>query len=135
LFAQGEAPMWLFTRYGFYSVVCGQKSNGATDPGAMMVRARSMEHLKNLKARFPVLAKSEILTVAGRDYRWRLVVAKEMWAGIVAELAQELEWSNFKSEVTRYQGGGGSDYYHTLYEIWGIMHSLQQKAEAKPAKK
>ncbi len=30
--------MWLFTRYGFYSVASAQTPEGALDPGTVMVR-------------------------------------------------------------------------------------------------
>jgi hypothetical protein len=42
--------MWLFTRYGFYSVACALKENGAADPARVMIRARCAAHLEQLKA-------------------------------------------------------------------------------------
>jgi hypothetical protein len=124
--------MWLFTRYGFYSIACGQQPNGATDLNTMMIRARSVDHLQNLKVRFPVLSKTEILTLAKRDYRWRLIVPKQTWAGIVAEIVQEQEWSNFKSEAARFQGAKGLDYVHALHKVWQVMYGIQEKSVAKP---
>jgi hypothetical protein len=88
--------MWLFTRYGFYSVACARHPQGSIDPNTLMIRARRVAHLTNLQKRFPALGISEILTLPNRDYRYRLLVAKEAWVGIVAELAQEQQWSNFK---------------------------------------
>ena len=90
-----------------------------------MIRARLLAHLKNLQQRFPALAEVEVVTLRARDYLYRLIVPKEIWAGIVTELAQEQYWSNFKNEVARYQGTPGSDYADALHEVWGVMHSLQ----------
>jgi hypothetical protein len=92
-----------------------------------MVRARSLAHLQSLQKRFPTLASAEILSWPARDYRYRLITSKQIWVEIVAELAQEQEWSNFKNEVARNQGAGGSDYVAALHEVWGVMSNLQTK--------
>jgi len=40
---RGRNPMWIFTKYGFFSAVCARKGNGkhgqAVDPNRIMVRA------------------------------------------------------------------------------------------------
>jgi hypothetical protein len=117
--------MWLFTRYGFYSIACASKPNGSPDARTVMVRARCSAHLQDLKKRFPTIAGAEIVTLPNRDYRYRLLVPKNVWAGLVAELASEQEWSNFKNEVERFQGTVGSDYSAALHRVWSIMFSLQ----------
>lgn len=122
--------MWIFTRYGFYSIACAHGSSGALDPEVVMVRARHATHLIRLQKRFPVLAQVEILNLPNRDYRYRLVIPKHVWAGIVNEIVAEQEWSNFKNEVTRSQGPEGSDYVSALHEVWGVMHGFQAQAES-----
>ena len=122
--------MWLFTRYGFYSIACARNPNGSLDPGAVMVRARRVAHLKNLQKRFPALASEEIVTLPHRDYRYWLITPKEVWIGTMADLAREQEWSNFKSEAARYQGAAESDYVHALHDVWSVMYRLQEKAES-----
>jgi hypothetical protein len=117
--------MWIFTRYGFYSIACASKPDGSTDVSAVMIRARSADHLKDLQQRFPSLASAELLTWPNRDYRYRLIVPKAVWAAVVGELVQEQDWSNFKSEVARYQRTPGSDYVHALHEVWSVMYGLQ----------
>jgi hypothetical protein len=67
-----------------------------------------------------------------RDYRYRTIVPKNVWAHILAELAQEQQWSNFKNEVNRYQGRVGADYVHALHEVWGIMYAFQNSEPAEP---
>lgn len=118
--------MWLFTRYGFYSVACAKKKDGSLDPSAMMVRARRKSHLEALQKRFAQLAAAEIVMLPGRDYKYRLIVAKDSWIKIVAELASEQTWSNFKNEAARFGGSGDSDYVHALHEVWSIMNGLQR---------
>jgi hypothetical protein len=121
--------MWLFTRYGFYSIASARQPNGSLDTQTVMIRARRVAHLTNLQKRFPALAVAEILTFRNRDYCCRLIVSKEVWVGIVSQLAQEQEWSNFKNEVAEYQGKADSDYVHALHEVWSVMFTLQKKTE------
>ncbi len=48
--------MWLFTKHGFYSVVCARQGDGSygrpIDPDRLMVRARVRGHLQALRKRF-----------------------------------------------------------------------------------
>jgi hypothetical protein len=117
--------MWLFTRYGFFSVACARKAGGGEDPDLLMIRARRRAHLEQLQARFPEIAGAEIIVTRDRDYRYRIVVAKTVWAGTVSELALEQTWSNFKNEAERFQGKAGSDYVRALHEVWDVMYELQ----------
>jgi hypothetical protein len=119
--------MWLFTRYGFFSLACARKPDGSPDPESLMVRGRRREHLANLQKRFPALAGTEIVLLPNRDYRYRLIVAKNVWVNVVAELAQEQDWSNFKNEAARFLGPVEKDYTDALHEIWGVMYGLQRK--------
>ncbi len=123
--------MWIFTRYGFYSAACA-KRDGALDPQTVMIRARCIDHLKSLQRRFPAIADAEILSFAGTDYRYRLIVSKDIWIGIVGELAREQEWSNFKNEAARFQGAAGTDYVHALHKVWSVMNQLQEDTGARP---
>jgi hypothetical protein len=92
-----------------------------------MVRARCKEHLSNLQKRFAVLTSAKIVRLPNRDYRYRLIVPKDVWVALVAELAGEQEWSNFKNEAARFLGAAGSDYTDALHEVWGLMYKLQTK--------
>jgi hypothetical protein len=118
--------MWIFTRYGFYSVACASTPDGSLDRGTVMVRGRRKDHLQNLRDRFPAIAAAEIVTMADRDYRYRMIVPKSVWVPILAELAEEQEWSNFKNDVATYLGTQGASYTRALHEVWGIMYRLQK---------
>lgn len=113
--------MWLFTRYGFYSIASARKPDDSIDPALLMIRVRRRDRLEILQELFPALAGSEIVTLPYRDYRYRLIVPKGVWVGIVSELVQEQEWSNFKNEVGRYQGARGLDYVDALHEVWRVI--------------
>ena len=120
--------MWVFTRYGFVSVACASKQDGTIDEDTVMVRARSRQHLVNLKKRFPdtALGNAKILVSAATDYEYRVVVPKAVWASILSELAMEPTWSNFKSEADRFatQKKMAGGYVDALHDIWGIMRKF-----------
>ena len=123
--------MWVFTKHGFYSAVCARQGDGKhgqpVDPDRIMVRARVREHLEALKARFPdLLGRCEIREFAGTDYAYRLFVAKSVWSQVLAGLADETDYDNFKSEVARHQGRAGAAYEHSLHEVWSVMNRLQK---------
>jgi hypothetical protein len=123
--------MWIFTKHGFFSAVCARKGNGKydqpLDPDRIMVRARVRGHLEALKRRFAkLLSKCGIKEFAGSDYAYRLFVPKAAWKQVVAGLAEETDYDNFKSEVARYQGKDGSAYEASLHEVWSIMNRLQK---------
>ena len=104
--------MWLFTKHGFFSAVCARQGNGKhgqpIDQGRIVVRARVRGHLEALKSRFPdLVGDCEILDSGGTDYAYRLIVAKPAGMQVVAELAGETDYDNFKSDVARHQGRPG----------------------------
>lgn len=123
--------MWIFTKHGFFSAVCARKGNGKhgqpVDADRIMVRARLRSHLKAIKERFADhLGDCEILESAGTDYAFRLFVPKTVWVQVLAGLAEETDYDNFKSEVARHQGKAGAAYEHSLHGVWSVMHKLQE---------
>ena len=123
--------MWVFTKHGFFSSVCARQGSGKhgqpVDPNRMMVRARVRGHLEALKTRFPeLLGQCEIQEFAGTDYAFRIFVAKRVWSQVLAGLAEEVDYDNFKSEVARHQGTAGADYEHSLHDVWSVMYRLQK---------
>jgi len=122
--------MWIFTRYGFVSIVCARKADGSIDEDTLMVRARSRKHLETLRARFPEseFAKAEIISNAGTDYRFRVIVSKTGWAMVVSELVTEQTWSNFKNEASGYANKmkSSTTYIHALHQVWEVMFRFQE---------
>lgn len=123
--------MWIFTKYGFYSAVCARQGDGRhgqpVDPNRIMVRARVRKHLDALTERFTdLLAGCEIQEFPGSDYAFRIFVDKPVWSQVLVELNDELDYDNFKSEVTSFQGREGVAYEHSLHDVWSVMHKLQK---------
>lgn len=123
--------MWIFTKHGFFSAVCARQGNGTysqpVDLDRIMVRARVRDHLEALKKRFAdLLGDCEILESTSTDYAFRLFVQKSSWAKVVAELANETDYDNFKSEVAKHQERSGAAYEHSLHDVWSVMYKLQK---------
>lgn len=123
--------MWIFTKHGFFSAVCARQGSGRhgqpIDPNRITVRGRVRAHLEALKKRFPdLLGQSEVQEFAGTDYAFRIFVAKSVWSQVLAALAEETDYDNFKSEVARHQGKAGAAYEHSLHEVWSVMYKLQK---------
>ncbi|MDR3701226.1 MAG: hypothetical protein P4L56_16385 [Candidatus Sulfopaludibacter sp.] len=117
--------MWLFTRYGFFSIACADRAGGGLDPQNVMIRARCEGHLRNLQTRFPAIGGAEIVILPECDYRYRLIVPKASWVPMIGELANEQDWSNFKDEAARFQGSSGRGYVSALHRVWEVMYRLQ----------
>ncbi len=123
--------MWLFTRHGFFSVVCARQGDGGhgqpVDPNRIMVRARVRKHLDKLKRRFSnLLGDCEIKEFVGTDYAFRIFVDKSVWSQVMVRLGDELDYDNFKSEVGRFQERDGAAYESSLHEVWSVMYRLQR---------
>jgi len=120
--------MWLFTIYGHVSVASARTANGSLDPDTVMVRARCRDHLCRLQKRLSSLAAFPILATPERDYPFRFIVPKSVWATCLSDLALEQHWSNFKSEVAAFQGQAGREYVHALHDVWVRMARLEKAA-------
>src|SRR5687767_10298861 len=102
--------MWLFTPQGFYSVVAHRR-----DADKLLVRARVREDLDALREQIPGL---RIFSDQAADYRWRAVVTRAEWVAALAQLAEDLNYDNFKSTVAERQGHERSRVYEY---IWGEL--------------
>ncbi len=121
--------MWIFTKHGFYSAVCAKKGEGnpsqPIDPDRLMVRARVLGHLEALKERFPdLLGTEEIHAFPDADYPYRLFVKKPIWVQVLAELAEEIDYGNFKGKIGKKEVSEG--YLASLHEVWAAMRRLQK---------
>ena len=120
--------MWIFTKYGFFSVVCARRGFGhpfePIDPNRVMVRSRSRSHLEALQKRFSQAA-GEIMSFDGSDYPYRVFLPKSVWATIMAELSMEIDYDNFKSEVAE-SGLTEPAYGQCLHLVWSTMRSLEK---------
>lgn len=104
--------MWLFTRYGFFSV-------SSFDKRRVAIRARARKHLEQLRHRLPFLKKYDILEDSLTDYRWRIIIPRNIWVDAVLTITVEQRWPNFKAEAHRFCPD--VRYDDCLSHIWGVM--------------
>jgi len=119
--------MWLWTKYGFVSVVCAHQGHAkppVPDPSRVMIRARNREHLLALRKRFTGLGK--IVSNAGTDYPHRIICDKAEWVKIAAALASEINCCNFKDECHPIRPNDGA-YQHALHQVWAEMRKLDSR--------
>lgn len=115
--------MWLFTKLGFFSVV--QKQPGET----LTVRARLRGDLERLRAEaLPELGPTT--EGAGTDYRFRATVPAAAFGRAIGALAAGIDYSNFKSEVSRVRGHEAAA---PLHDVWHVMHERQEEERRRPA--
>jgi hypothetical protein len=120
--------MWLFSVYGFYSIGSASKPDGSLDKDTVMIRARRLDHLRNLQKRFPsLLAKAKIITSRDLDYHCRIIAPKSVWVTVLGQLAGEQHWANFKTAVSKSQQEDGADYLRALHDVWAVMRRFQDK--------
>lgn len=110
--------MWLFTTFGFFSIVQKQ-------PGDLLtVRARVRADLERLREHLPSM--SEIVEGAGTDYPYRTTVERERFAEALAALGRSIDYSNFKEAVADELGPAREALCH---EVWSAMQGAEAAEE------
>ena len=108
--------MWLFTTFGFFSIV--QKQNNSF----LTVRARASADLDRLRQDFmPEL--SETLVGGGTDYPYRATINHEDFSRGLAKLGEALDYSNFKAEVHKKMGYERASIYG---DVWSALLKLER---------
>jgi hypothetical protein len=116
--------MWIATVHGFYSAVCARRQDGKVDESRFVVRARRRNHLVQLKERFDSLANVQIISTPGRDYPFRIVVAKNVWVEIMSKLISEMNYDNFKIAVAHGPVGEDQAFVTALNRVWLSLAQL-----------
>lgn len=111
--------MWIFTPRGFYSVV--QKPQDRKKR-TLTVRTRNRADIDALVHDY--FPKAKPYRVPGSDYEWRVRVPKRAWARAVQQMALDIDYSNFKDEVTRRQGWDRHDVY---LRVWSALLSISDR--------
>ena len=107
--------MWLFTTIGFFSVV--QKPNQAN----LTVRAHVAADLDRLRELYlPELGPTEPETV---DYPYRASVEREAIARCMSNLVNDINYSDFQTEVVRLMGFSRE---HVYSAVWDELHQLEE---------
>lgn len=129
--------MWVFTRFGFFSVV-----KDAQVEGNVLVRARDQGDLEALRDRLAVMsedpdvARLELfirVTPPPADYRYKLSVPQDNMAVLLAETVAEIDYTNFKGIVGREQGMPRADAYHDVWDALLPLQDASAEREASPA--
>jgi 8-oxo-dGTP pyrophosphatase MutT (NUDIX family) len=114
--------MWLFTTVGFFSVVQKANQQGLT------VRARVKEDIDRLRAKY-MPALTATVTGGGADYPFRATISHDDFALGLAQIAHDIRYANFKSEIARTQGVKREAAYG---KVWATLQALEH--EVQPAK-
>jgi ADP-ribose pyrophosphatase YjhB (NUDIX family) len=120
--------MWLITSIGFFSIVQkpGDKANGT-----LTVRSRVQSDLAALKQHY-LPGLGPIQENHDTDYRFRAVAPRTEVSAAMTLMVDDLDYSNFKSEVGKTQGHKRASLYH---KVWDVLYHLQKDpafAEKEP---
>lgn len=113
--------MWLFTRYGFFSVV--QHKN---NPDLVVIRARErgdIEWAANFvnEGRLPIdIPDCQVEGTPLNDYRFRIIVERDEFQDLLDHLAEEMNYVNFRDTIN---GDPVRDNAYT--EVWQTMRNFQ----------
>ncbi|SRR5579885_3584294 len=112
--------MWVFTTRGFFSAV---EDTNSYKPGRVLVRGRVKKDMDNLRALAHDLGfDTHLEETPDRDYRYRVRMKKSVWAKLMARMAEEIDYPNFKKTVT-------DERRHEAYmQVWLAMLGLQLPA-------
>jgi len=112
--------MWLFTKYGFFSVV-----QHRDDEKKVLIRARIKDDLVGLlqfmRYRCHV-APPEVVELPHSDYAFRIALDKSVWRDVAAALTGDIDYDNFKNAVH-----GQPDRDDAYLRVWQEMQALQQR--------
>jgi hypothetical protein len=109
--------MWLMTPLGFFSVV---RKPGDTH---LTVRARARADLGALREGYlPTLTPT--VTGAGTDYPHRGTCSAAAWAQALGAMAQDLDYSNFKSTVAQRHGPRRAKVYG---QVWQQLLAIERE--------
>ena len=106
--------MWIFSEQGFLSVV-RKPRQGEED--TLMVRARRFDALVPLARS----ADRPILRTPEADYPYRVIVNDAIFGAWMAQQAEAIDYSNFKSRVSK----RSFRYEMALHEIWAVMRQQE----------
>ena len=112
--------MWIFTRDGFFSIA----ATPFCKPGDVAVRCRRRDHLVKLMSRHGL--ETEILCVDNSDYKYRIQIPRDLWAGILRDEAAGIDYASFKDSLVA--ANADSDYLRAMFTTWSVLHKMQTSA-------
>lgn len=113
--------MWIFSKAGFFSVV--DKKSQPRGVGEVCIRARVAADFDSLRQiYFPDMP--DVVFEQHTDYPYRIYVGKKLWAKVAALMSEDIDYSNYKSMISRLQG---PERAHLYSDVWGIMYNAEAK--------
>ncbi|QQQ15887.1 NUDIX domain-containing protein (plasmid) [Aeromonas media] len=110
--------MWLFTKFGFFSIV--QKDHDQDN--ILTIRSRTRGDLDRLRNHYlPSLSSSR--AHEGTDYPWRANASAAALKEAMSTIVQEIDYSNFKSEVGLSTGHARAKRYN---KVWSAMYDMPE---------
>jgi hypothetical protein len=108
--------MWTITRIGFFSIVQKAEDIGKD---TLTIRARVREDLDNLRKYLPDM--TVIRENIGTDYQFRARAPRSSVVSALSTLVKEIDYNNFKNEVTKVQGKERASAYS---DVWWALSEL-----------
>lgn len=102
--------MWLYTTFGFYSVVAHRDLEDT-----LLVRARVQGDLEKLREVMPELGV--IQETPDADYAYRAIITRPDLARGMTELVKYLDYPNFKNAVMERQGLARERAYEDVWRV------------------
>jgi acetyl-CoA carboxylase beta subunit len=110
--------MWLFTKYGFYSIVQDEK-----DKSIFKVRARKKADLQELQSNVPEVSDCSIHQDLKADYRFRIFINSNQFQSLMLHLSNSLDYNNFKDSI--YRNESQKDKLDCYHQVWDVMYEYQ----------
>ena len=101
--------MWICLNNSFLSIVSDNKN-----PDLLLVRARKKG---DIEAVFPNTIVNENI---GTDYKYRSFIDRRTVASVLADLALNIDYDNFKNSVV------DPDRHDAYFDIWTTMYGFQR---------
>lgn len=123
-----DMPWIIDPRVGLVSAVVGDDpKTGKPSSTTIMLRARRRQHLENLRRLCPALAGTRITKARDLDYPVRIVVGREVFVQVMAELASSLSYRNVKVEASRNEADLGSDFVTAMHTVHATLARIKDE--------
>lgn len=113
--------MWLFTNFGFYSIVQKRGDRELT------IRSRVKGDLEALSERY-LPSLGEITEGGGSDYPFRAKASHAAVAEAMAKAVADIKYHNYKQAVGEMQGRERERVYE---KVWSALMKLEQKPSGR----
>ena len=113
-------------RVGLIScVVADDPVTGKPSTKLVMLRARRRQHLENLRRLCPMLGGTEITAVRRElDYPVRMVVDRETFVAVMAELARTIDYRNVKQSAHQHEADIGADFVALMHRVHALLAQI-----------